>query len=80
MPEQKMGSAGSQVLPGLAALNGGVCLHCGGSGSGRLPEVRPDMTGGSCRSGLGIQVEGISGIRIVLAPVPAARPLRGDRR
>ena len=76
-----MDAPGSRILLRPGGLGRGGRLRRGVLGHGRLPGSGPlDDPGLVPISDPGIQIEDTGGIRIVVAGIPAARPLRHDRR
>ena len=80
-----MDAQGDRILLRPGGLGRGGRFRRGGPGHGRLPGSGslddPGLVPGLVPiSGPGFQIEDTGGIRIVLAGVPAACPLRRDRR
>jgi hypothetical protein len=76
-----MNAPGSRILLRPGGLGCGGRLRRGVPGHGRLPGPAPlDDPGAGAHLRTGIQIEDTGGTRIVLAGIPAARPLRRDRR
>jgi len=73
-----MDAPGSRILLRPGGLGRGGRLRRGVPGHGRLPGSGPLDDGAHLRPEN--QIEDTGGIRIVLAGVPAARPLRRNRR
>ena len=75
-----MGAPGSRILLSPGGLSRSGCL-CAVFRHGRLPKPGPlDDPGLMPVSGPGIQIGDTGGIRIILAGIPAARPLRRGQR
>jgi hypothetical protein len=75
-----MDAPGIRILLCPDGLRRGSRLRRGVPRHGRLPGSDPlDTPEGRCPSPDWIQIEDTGGTRIILAAVPAARPLRHDR-